>query len=132
MYLRILLLVAVARFLIAGEVKLAIVETSPAAADAAALLTAEISQKPRIALLDRELTSLLLSRLARETNLLLLERRKLLEIVREKEFAAKTEEFWSGAFLLDGSVDKDGFQADRTTVTVRLVGPDRKARNLDA
>jgi len=83
-------------------------------------------------LLDRELTSLLLVRLARETNLLLLERRKLLDLALEKDFAANTEQFWSGAYLLDGAVNKEGFQADRTTVSLRLIAPDKSAQTIDA
>lgn len=82
-------------------------------------------------LLDRELTSLLLLRLARQTNLLLLERRKLLDISLEKDFAADTKHFWSGAWLLDGTVDKEGVQPDKTTVLLRLISPDKNAAEFE-
>jgi hypothetical protein len=83
-------------------------------------------------LLDRELTSLLLSRLARETNLLLLERRKLLDVALEKDLAASTEQFWAGAYLLDGAVNKEGFRADQTTVSVRLVAPNKSVTEIES
>jgi hypothetical protein len=90
------------------------------------------SASPASELLDRELTSLLLSRLARETNLLLLERRKLLDVAVEKELAASTEQFWAGAYLLDGAVNKEGFHADQTTVSVRLVAPNKSITEIEA
>jgi hypothetical protein len=82
-------------------------------------------------LLDRELTSLLLLRLARETNILLLERRKLLDISLEKDFAADSKQFWSGAWLLDGTVNKEGFHPDKTTVSFRLISPDKTVAEFE-
>jgi hypothetical protein len=82
-------------------------------------------------MLDRELTSLLLLRLARESNVLVLERRKLLDVALEKDLAAKTEQFLSGAYLLDGIVNKERFEADRVTVSARLVAPDKTVTAIE-
>jgi hypothetical protein len=82
-------------------------------------------------LLDRELTSLVLLRLSRQTNLLVLERRKLLDVAFEKDLAARSERFWSGAYLLDGIVNKAGVSPNQTTVSARLIAADRSVTNIE-
>lgn len=70
--------------------------------------------------LDRELTALLLLRLAREPEILALERRKLADLASEKELSDNSARFWTGSHLLDGTVNREGLSPDRVTIAARL------------
>jgi TolB-like protein len=64
---------------------------------------------PDAAALERELTELLIDRLAHEPAVFVLERQKMALLGFEKEFlSATTNEFWTGRYLLDGTITKKG------------------------
>jgi hypothetical protein len=77
---------------------------------------------PAEAQLERDLTRLILLRLAEETNVFVLERRQLATLALEKELAASTEQFWTGSYLLDGIVNRQGLDPRTITVSARLIG----------
>lgn len=81
--------------------------------------------------LDRELTALLLFRLSQEPELLVLERRKLADLANEKELAAASEAFWTGSYLLDGTVNKAGVIPLRLTLSGRLQAPGSPAQEIE-
>jgi len=87
---------------------------------------------PAQQLLERELTSALLVRLAQEPQIFVLERRQLGAAVFEKELAASEEKFWTGSHLLDGTINRDSFDPKRVTVSARLRSPDGKEAVLEA
>jgi len=71
--------------------------------------------------LERELTELLMDRLAHEPAVFLLERQKLAELGLEKEFlSATTNDFWTGRYLLDGTISRKG---SNIVVDARLRSP---------
>jgi TolB-like protein len=73
---------------------------------------------------EHQLTELLLNRLTHEKELFILERRKLDKLTTEKEFAkAEDSLFWNGSYLLEGTVDKNGFSKEVATITARLAPP---------
>ncbi len=60
-----------------------------------------------------------------------LERRRLGWLGEEKEFSPRaTDPFWSGSYLLEGSIDREGFTPSTVTVQARLVPP-RGARAVE-
>jgi hypothetical protein len=74
--------------------------------------------------LERELTWLLIDRLANEPEIFVLERLQLHNAASEKELQPEEESpFWTGKHLLDGIVDEEGFDPKTVTVTARLVSP---------
>lgn len=73
---------------------------------------------------ERELTLLLIHRLAREPRVFVLERRHLATALFEKEIAAEPEPFWTGRYLVDGTLDGDGFDPATLHVRLRLALPD--------
>jgi hypothetical protein len=74
--------------------------------------------------LERQLTALTIERLTRERELFVLERRRLELFSAEKELQQMGEsQFWNGAFLMDGIIDRDGYSAEVATVHVRLLPP---------
>lgn len=72
---------------------------------------------------ERVLTQLLIHRLANEPDVFILERQNMSAIVFEKEQNADNSPFWTGRYVLDGTLDKDGFSADKVTITARLIPP---------
>lgn len=81
--------------------------------------------------LEKDLTLLLIHRLARQPGLFVLERQRLDELAAEKEMkgfeGAAAASFWNGRYLVEGVVDRDGFAPDRLTVHLRLTGPNGAA-----
>lgn len=73
---------------------------------------------------ERELTGLLIARLTKEPDIFVLERQHLREASEEKQFASIEEDssFWAGRYLLEGTLDKEGFDPDKVTVNAKL-GP---------
>ena len=71
-------------------------------------------------LLDRELTALLLLRLAREPEIIVLERRALASATLEKELLASSERFWTGSHIIDGTINKSGVDPARVTIDAQL------------
>ena len=83
--------------------------------------------------LEKELTLLLIDRLSREKEVFVLERHRMALLSAEKELKGMADtEFWNGSYLLEGVVDKDGYNPDTVTLTVRLVAPDRRSQTLSA
>ena len=81
---------------------------------------------------ERELTFLLTSRLTKETELFVLERRQLQDAAFEKESTSLEEAaFWNGSYLIDGVINKDGLARDRLTLSVRLVSPNKQETVLE-
>ncbi len=71
--------------------------------------------------LERELSLLLLRRLIHEKEIFVLERRNLKELANEKEYKGPGDApFWDGGWLLEGTIDKDGYDRETATVSVRL------------
>lgn len=85
------------------------------------------STSPGAQLLDRELITLLRMRLSREPEILVLERQDLSAINIEKDLAADTEKLWTGAYLLDGTVNRDGVKPGTITLDLRLTQPGSQA-----
>jgi curli biogenesis system outer membrane secretion channel CsgG len=81
-------------------------------------------------LLDRELNSVLLKRLARETNVFVLERQKLGATLLERELNTEASPFWRGSYLIDGTVNKLGYTTNAISVEGRIVSPGGKATNV--
>ncbi|MGO9476993.1 MAG: hypothetical protein ACLQAH_09620 [Limisphaerales bacterium] len=76
---------------------------------------------------ERELTQLLYARLVNEQDLFVLERRRLELLDEENQRNDSTEgNFWNGSYLLEGIIDKAGYQKDTVTIEVRLTPPDKK------
>lgn len=73
---------------------------------------------------ERQLTSLVTERLTRERELFVLERRRMDFLSTEKELQAIGESsFWSGSYLLEGTIDRDGYSKETVTVNARLIPP---------
>lgn len=74
---------------------------------------------------ERELTLLLIHRLAQEPRVFVLERRHLAEALFEKQIAPdETEPIWTGRYLIDGTLDGEGFDPAKVTVRLRLTMPE--------
>jgi hypothetical protein len=73
--------------------------------------------------LEREMTMLLNLRLAREPSVFLLERRSLETLQAEKAMAAEEEPFWSGAYVIDGIINRDVVSATEVTLHARVASP---------
>jgi Ca2+-binding EF-hand superfamily protein len=82
---------------------------------------------------ERNLTQLLLQRLSGEKEIFVLERRRMGLLAGEKEMQPEEPSpFWSGSFLLEGVVDKDGVSPETILVSARLVAPDRRSETFEA
>jgi len=68
---------------------------------------------------ERELIVLLIERLSREKQLFVLERRSMEALVAENDLKGMDDsEFWSGSYLLEGTLDRDGYSRERLTVAL--------------
>ncbi|MBU4458953.1 MAG: hypothetical protein KJ579_00185, partial [Verrucomicrobia bacterium] len=63
---------------------------------------------PEAARIERDLTSLVVGGLAARPGTIVLERAKLLQAVFEKAMTGETDPFWSGAYLVEGTIRRDG------------------------
>ena len=74
--------------------------------------------------LEQELTTLVQLRLAREPAVFVLERRRLEELRAEKELEGRDEEpFWNSAYVVDGTINREGVSATNVTVHARVAAP---------
>jgi hypothetical protein len=74
--------------------------------------------------LERQLTLLTIERLGRERQLFVLERRKMQFLGTEHELAGLDESaFWNGSYLLEGTIDRDGYSPQTVTINARLIPP---------
>ena len=61
-----------------------------------------------------------------------LERQKLEELASEKELKGLTNSaFWNGSYVLDGIIDRDGYNRETLTLSARLAPPGKPAVNLE-
>jgi len=73
---------------------------------------------------ERQLTLLAMERLTRERDLFVLERRRMDLLTGEKDFQGMGDSiFWNGSYLLEGTIDRDGYSKERVTIHARLVPP---------
>ena len=81
-------------------------------------------QSPETKEVERQLTMLAIERLSREPQLIVLERTKMQMLVAEKDLKGLNDSaFWNGSYLLDGTIDRDGYSPGKITVSARLVPP---------
>jgi TolB-like protein len=74
--------------------------------------------------LEQQLTFLIIERLTREKRLFVLERKRMQALSEEKEKSGSEEQaFWSGSYLLDGTIDRNGSSPDFMTVSARMIPP---------
>ena len=74
--------------------------------------------------LERQIFFLTVERLVREKRLFVLERKRMQALSEEKELSgAEAEPFWNGKYLLDGAIDRNGFNPDVVTISARLIPP---------
>lgn len=74
--------------------------------------------------LERQIFFLTLERLVREKRLFVLERKRMRALSEEKELSgAAAEPFWNGKYLLDGAIDRNGFNPEVVTISARLIPP---------
>lgn len=73
---------------------------------------------------ERQLKLLTLDRLGREKELFVLERQRMELLSEENQLKGLDDStFWSGSYLLDGVIDRDGYSEDKMTVSARLTPP---------
>ncbi len=81
-------------------------------------------QNPDEIELERNLTLLLTDRLTQERNLFVLERRRMQSLAAEKDLnPIDDSSFWNGSYLVEGTIDRDGYSPDKATISLRLVPP---------
>jgi TolB-like protein len=74
--------------------------------------------------LERQILFLTVERLVREKKLFVLERKRMGALSEEKELSStEAEPFWNGKYLLDGTVDRNGFNPDVVSISARLIPP---------
>ncbi|HMJ90682.1 MAG TPA: hypothetical protein VK530_12755, partial [Candidatus Acidoferrum sp.] len=73
--------------------------------------------------LEKELTTLLRLRLAREPEAFVLDRRDLGTLQNEKDFSAIDERFWNGAYVIDGVINRDVVSLTHLTIDLRVAAP---------
>jgi hypothetical protein len=81
--------------------------------------------------IEREMTLLLIHRLTKERDVFVLERQHLDEALFEKELRAEESPFWTGRYLLDGVLDKSGFEPERLTINARLMSAQGAATDIE-
>src|ERR1043166_99802 len=73
--------------------------------------------------LERQITSLFVKRLLQEKNVFVLERSRLADVSLEKSLADDAP-FWRGGYLLDGTINKNGYSPDKVTIRGKMIAPD--------
>jgi hypothetical protein len=70
---------------------------------------------------ERVLKALTIERLSREPSLFVLERQRMELLSEEKARQGMDDRpFWNGSYLLDGTIDRDGYNPERMTLDVKL------------
>ena len=70
--------------------------------------------------MERELKLLAIQRLSAERQLFVTEREKLSAAAEEKSLATDESAFWAGSYLLEGTVDQNGYSRETVTINARL------------
>ena len=74
--------------------------------------------------LERQLTLLAIERLSREKDLFVLERRRMQLMTAEKALTGLNDSaFWDGSYLLDGVIDREGYDGNTMRISARLRPP---------
>ncbi len=74
--------------------------------------------------LEVQLTSLAILRLSQEPSLFVLERQRLNLLDDEKGLSGMGDSaFWNGSFLLEGTIDPQGYSKQTLTISARLIPP---------
>jgi hypothetical protein len=74
--------------------------------------------------LEHQLTALTIERLTRQRQFFVLERRKMQLLTSEKSLKGLGDSpFWNGSYLLDGTIDRNGYSQTEVTISGRLVPP---------
>jgi len=69
---------------------------------------------------ERVLKTLTIERLSREPGLFVLERQRMELLSEEKGRGLDDSPFWNGSYLLEGTMDRDGYNPERMTIDVKL------------
>jgi len=72
---------------------------------------------------ERELKLLTIQRLSQERQFFVLERQKMQLLSEEKELKSDESAFWNGSYLLDGTVDQNGYSKETVTINSQLIPP---------
>ncbi len=72
---------------------------------------------------ESELKSLVIRRLSQEQQFFVLERERMQQLGQEKQLNADESAFLDGSYLLEGTVDQNGYSADTVTIDARLTPP---------
>lgn len=81
-------------------------------------------QSPESQDLEHQLTALTIERLTRQRQLFVLERRKMQLLTSEKNLRGLDDSpFWNGSYLVDGTIDRNGYSRTEVTISGRLVPP---------
>lgn len=81
--------------------------------------------------LERQLEGMLTERLFGVPQVFVLERQRLDIAAREKLFAGGTEnQFWNGAYLIEGQINRDGAALDLINLDLRLTPPGGEPRTI--
>ena len=83
--------------------------------------------------LEQQMFLITVERLTQETRLFVLERKSMQALSQEKEMnGTEAEPFWNGKYVLDGAIDRDGFNPEVVTINARLIPSDGKPILIDA
>ncbi len=72
---------------------------------------------------EAQLKLLTIQRLSLEPQLFVLERQKMELLTEEKDLKQDDSVFWDGSYLLEGTVDQNGYSKDTITINGRLTPP---------
>ena len=72
---------------------------------------------------ERQLKLLAIQRLSSERRIFVLERQRMQALSEEKELKLEDSAFWNGSYLLDGTIDQNGFSTETLTINARLTPP---------
>lgn len=72
---------------------------------------------------ERALSLLTVERLSQESRVFVLERQRMATLKEEKDLQSDNAAFWSGSYLLDGVVDRNGYNQETITIDATLQPP---------
>ena len=73
--------------------------------------------------LEQQIKLLTIQRLSQEPRFFVLEREKMQLLGEEKNLQADESAFWDGSYLLEGTIDQNGYSRDTVTINARLNPP---------
>lgn len=77
--------------------------------------------------LEKQLKLLTIERLSQEPRVFVLERQQMQTLAEERELAPTDSSFWNGSYLLDCTVDPNGFSVEKVLIDGRLTPPNKEA-----